>query len=386
MLTGNRAEYGILRPLIDAIAAAEDLELQLVVTGAHLAPAHGFTVREIEQDGIAIAAKVEMLLDSDTPAGAIKSLGIGTVGLADCFQALSPDYLILLGDRYELLAAASAAIILGIPIGHIHGGELSQGAIDESIRHALTKLAHLHFTAADAYRRRVIQLGESPERVFNVGALAIDRIRAMRPRERAELEAEAGVHFGPKTLLVTYHPATRDRLPADRQIDELLAALARFPDVSLIVSRPNADPGHAAIAQRLEEFASMRDNAVLVNSLGHINYLSCLQLVDGVVGNSSSGLIEAPAVGAGTVNIGCRQDGRLRASSVIDCDSDRYSIEAAIERLFTADFQSSLASVQHPYGDGTAAQSIVRQLRRTDPADLHYKRFHDLSDAVTRDR
>lgn len=363
VVTGSRAEYGLLYWLMKEIQASPMLELQVAATGMHLSPEFGLTYRVIESDGFTIDAKVEMLLSSDTPVGIAKSVGLGIIGFADAFARLKPDIVVLLGDRFETFAAAQAALVARIPVAHLHGGETTEGAIDEAFRHAITKMAHLHFVATEEYRSRVIQLGEAPERVFNFGAAAIDYIERLVPLERKELEETIGFRFGERNLLVTFHPATLEAATAEQQFGELLAALDELPDTHAIFTMPNADAGGRALRAMIERFvAAHPETAMAAESLGQRRYLSVMRLVDGVVGNSSSGLIEAPSLRAGTINIGDRQRGRAKAASVIDCEPTRASIRAALTRLFSADFRASLQQVVSPYGERPPATRIAQVL------------------------
>lgn len=378
-VTGTRAEYGLLRWLLQDLKNDSRVELRIVAAGMHLAPEFGLTYKEIEADGFTVDRKLEMLLASDSGVGMAKSAGLGLLGFADAYADLRPDLLVLLGDRFEILAAASAALLMRIPIAHIHGGELTEGAVDDAIRHAVSKMAALHFAAAEPYCRRLIQMGEPPQRVHNVGGLGVDAILRTPKMERAELEASLGFTFGERNLLVTFHPATAEDGDPLAQCEELLAALDTLPDCKLIITLPNADAGGRAIAARLTEYAQARPERVCAHtSLGARRYLSCLALVDGVVGNSSSGLLEAPVFGIGTVNIGSRQQGRLRAASVIDCPPEREAIAAAIARLFSDNFRNQLAGIYNPYGQGGAAARIAQVLATIPLAELRGKTFHDL--------
>lgn len=384
IVTGTRAEYGLLRALALAVRDAPVLQLQLLVTGSHLSPEFGLTYREIEADGLAIDAKVEMLLSADTASATAKSMGLGMIGYGDAFERLRPDLVLLLGDRFEVLAAASAALVAAIPVAHVHGGETTEGAFDESIRHAVTKMSHLHFVAAAAYRQRVIQLGEAPERVFQVGGLGVDAIRRLQLLDRGALEQAIGFELAPRNLLVTFHPVTLEAHSAEHQMQELLAALDALdaePCTHLIFTMPNADSGSRALARMVDDFVTTRPHARAFASLGQLRYLSCLQLVDGVVGNSSSGLIEAPSLGTGTVNIGERQRGRLQAPSVIDCAPERGAIRAAIARLYTPDFMRIAAARANPYGEGGAVEKIIQVLTHHPLDGILKKPFHDIGAA-----
>ncbi len=379
VVTGSRAEYGLLHWLMKEIRASAKLELQVVATGMHLAPEFGLTWRAIEADGFHIHKKVEMLLSSDTPAGIAKSMGLGLIGFADALAELQPHILIVLGDRFELLAAAAAALVARIPVAHLHGGESSEGAYDEAIRHCLTKMSHLHFTAAEKYRRRVIQLGEDPRRVFNVGGLGLDNVRKLKLLSRAKLEAELGFKFGERNLLVTFHPVTLEEATADAQFAELLAALEARPGLRVIFTKPNADVGGRALIRGIDDFVARHaGRAAAFVSLGQLKYLSALKHVDGVVGNSSSGLIEAPAFHIGTINIGERQRGRLQAESVINCAPQRAAILKALDRLYSPEFRRELPGVRNPYGTGGASRRIVKVLESFPLQGILKKNFCDL--------
>jgi UDP-hydrolysing UDP-N-acetyl-D-glucosamine 2-epimerase len=363
VVTGTRADYGLLRELMRQVAANQALALQIAVTGMHLAPEFGLTVNQIEADGLPVDEKVEMLLSSDTVAGVGKSMGLGTIGFADALQRLDPDILVVLGDRFEILAAAMAALVARIPIAHIHGGETTEGAFDESIRHALTKMAQWHFVAAEPYRKRVVQLGESPDRVFVSGAPGLDGLSRATLMDRAALAASLGIPLGELLFLVTYHPATRgDRNPEAAQA-ELLAALDAFPQASVILTLPNADPAGRGLAQQALAWCRANSGrAAGVPSLGQQRYLSAMALADITIGNSSSGLIETPALKRATVNIGPRQQGRLKASSVIDAREDRDDIVRAIRQALSPEFRQTLPDTVSLYGQGNASSMIAATL------------------------
>ena len=378
VVTGSRAEYGILQGLIKEIQESQILELQLVVAGMHLSPEFGLTYREIEQDGFRISRTVDMQLTSDTSVGIARSLGLGTIGFGEAFHALKPDLLVLLGDRFELLAAASAALVALIPIAHIHGGELTEGAYDDAIRHSITKMAHLHFTASEAYSSRVKQLGEQPTKVFCVGALGIDNIVRLPLLRKDEVEKYIGLSLKGKSLLVTWHPETLRPERTCEDFQNLLDVLRTYESINIIFTKSNADNEGRRINQMIDEFVSIcPDNVVAYTSLGQLRYLSTLKYVTGVVGNSSSGIIEAPSLQKGTVNIGNRQLGRLRATSVIDSQPDVTSIQNAIERLFSREFQSALPTVSNPYGEGDVASKIVSVLETCSLDGILRKRFFD---------
>jgi UDP-hydrolysing UDP-N-acetyl-D-glucosamine 2-epimerase len=381
VVTGARADYGLLYWLLREIETERTLELQLAVTGMHLSPEFGLTVREIEADGFLIAERVEMLLSSDTPVGVAKAIGLGVIGFADAFARLRPDILVVLGDRFEVLAAAQAALVARIPIAHLHGGETTKGTFDEAIRHSITKMAHLHFVAAEPYRRRVIQLGEDPARVFNVGAPGLDHIRRTTLLDRAAFERSIEFEMGQPTFLVTYHPATLVERSAADGARELLRALDRFETARVLFTRTNADTGGRAVNELLEAYVEAHPKrARLFTSLGQQRYLSALRLVDLVVGNSSSGVIEAPAFGVPTVNIGPRQEGRLRAASVIDSAEDADAIAAAIERAMSPRFRAELEGMASPYGEGDTARRVVEVLLAVEIGEgLVMKRFFDVA-------
>lgn len=377
VVTGTRAEYGLLYWLMKEILSDADLHLQLVVTGMHLSPEFGLTYKIIEEDGFTIDAKVEMQLSSDTPVGIAKSIGLGTIGFADVFERLSPDILVLLGDRCEILAAAQAALTAKIAIAHIHGGELTEGAIDESIRHAVTKLSHLHFVAAEVYRKRVVQLGEQPDKVFTVGAPGLDNLKRLPLMSRSDFEDSIGFKLGQINFLVTYHPATLGELSPAIATQELLAALDQYPEARIIFTRPNSDTLGREINKVIDEYVE-RDPArsIVITSMGQVRYLSALHHVDVVIGNSSSGIIEAPACRVPTVNIGDRQKGRLKATSIIDCLENRDSIASAINNALSSSFCEMVKSTPSLYGSGDVA-SKIKDILKVAPITV-IKRFYDI--------
>ncbi len=379
VVTGSRADYGLLRWVIEGIRDSSKLHLQLVTSGMHLSPEFGLTWREIEADGFVIDRRVETLLSSDTPVGIAKSMGLGMIGFADTYAELEPDLVLVLGDRYEIFAAAAAAMTACIPIAHLHGGETTEGAIDEAIRHSITKMSHLHFVSTEEYRHRVIQLGELPAHVFLVGGLGIDSILRLPLLSQEELEESLELQFAKRNLLVTFHPVTLEVGTAAEQMAELLAALDNLEETNLIFTMPNADTDGRILIRMVEDFVERHTNAYAFTSLGQLRYLSCLQYVDGVVGNSSSGLAEVPSFKKGTVNIGDRQKGRARAASVIDCEPECASIGAAIDHLYSREFQSSLADVRNPYGSGGGSQMIVDVIESISVESLVKKPFFDLN-------
>jgi GDP/UDP-N,N'-diacetylbacillosamine 2-epimerase (hydrolysing) len=378
VVTSTRADYGLLRWMMEGIRDAPDLELQVLVTGAHLSPVFGLTYREIEADGFRIDRKIDIELDSDTSVGVTRSMGLALQGAGVALQELRPDLLVLLGDRYEILAAASAAAISRVPIAHLHGGETTEGAFDEAMRHAITKMSHLHFVAAEPYRQRVVQMGEHPDKVFLVGGLGVDSINRHHLLGRHELEASMDFRFQARNLLVTFHPVTLEDSTGTAQMTELLAALESLHDTGLIFTMPNADTGNRSIFALIERFVASHANAKSYTSLGQLRYFSCIAQVDGVVGNSSSGLAEVPTFRKGTINIGDRQRGRLKADSVIDCEPERGAIRMAIERLYSTSFQAALPRAVNPYGDGGASEKVVEILRRYPLDGVLKKSFYAL--------
>ena len=379
VVTGTRAEYGLLYRLMKLIDKDPKLELQIIATGMHLSSEFGLTYKEIEKDGFIINRKIEMLLSADSPSAISKSTGLGLLGLGDAYNELEPDIIVVLGDRFEILAASIAALYAKIPIAHIHGGETTIGVFDEAIRHSITKMSWWHFVAANEYLKRVIQLGEDPKRVFNVGALGIDAIKKTKLLSKNELMKRTGIKFGRKNLLITFHPETLEKQISQEHFKSLLEVLANLKHCYLIFTMPNADPGGRVIKRMINNFISTHEErCISFTSMGHLNYLSTMQFVDGVVGNSSSGLIETPAFNIGTINIGDRQKGRLKAKSVIDCKPTMASIKQAVQTLYSKDFQNILSTVANPYGEGNVTKKIITVLRKTIlPGELK-KEFYDL--------
>ena len=380
VVTGGRPDYGLLRWLMEDIRSDARLALQVAVTGMHLAPEFGSTVHEIEADGFAIDARIDVQLADDTPVSIAKSVGFGVSGFANALQQLRPDLLVVLGDRFEILAAVQAAMLARIPIAHIHGGELTEGAVDDAIRHAVTKMSHLHFAAAEPYRRRIVQMGEAPDRVFTIGAPGVDNVKRVVPLDRRAFEAAIGMELRTPAFLVTYHPVTLSDEAETDGADALLTSLDCFDESRIIFTRPNADAGGKAIAVAIDRYVAARPGrSVVFASLGQQRYLSALAHVDVVIGNSSSGLIEAPAAGVPTVNIGDRQNGRLRSPSVIDCAPDADSISNAIRQALTPEFRGIAKTATPAYGAGDAARRIC-EILATFPLDrLARKAFHDVA-------
>jgi GDP/UDP-N,N'-diacetylbacillosamine 2-epimerase (hydrolysing) len=382
VITGSRAEYGLLGPLMQKINKDPQFLLQLIVTGMHLSPEFGSTFLEIEADGFRIDRKVEILLSSDTGIGMGKSVGLGVISFVDAFAELKPDLVIVLGDRFEILAAVTAALFVHTPILHLHGGEVTEGALDDSMRHAITKMSHVHCVATEEYRQRVIQLGEQPEKVYCVGGLGVDAIQQTQVVDRDELEVALDFKFRSRNLLVTFHPTTLSDVPVESQVSELLAALEDLSDTGLIFTLPNADAGGRKVITKLQSFVAAHPNARAYPSLGQQRYLSCMAHCDGVIGNSSSGLLEAPTLKKGSINIGERQHGRLQASSVINCRAERSEIKIAIQKLYSPAFYAILADVKNPYGDGGASTRIVDIIKALDFDGILQKSFYNLPSAI----
>jgi len=379
VVTGSRAEYGLLYWLLKEIQSDARLDLQLVVTGMHLSPEFGMTVRQIEADGFVPDARVDMLVSSDTPAGIAKSIGLGVIGFADALARLSPDLLVILGDRFEILAAAQAAMVARIPMAHIHGGELTEGLIDEAIRHSLTKMSHLHFVAAERYRERVIQLGESPDRVWNVGAPGLDAIRRLPRMDRSRLSESVGFDLMAPYFLVTYHPVTLTDSGREG-VDALFGALAEFPEYRVLITGANADTGNSVVYQAIQAFSVANPARVcFVASLGQHFYLNALAHAEVVVGNSSSALIEAPSFRIPTVNIGDRQRGRIRASTVIDVPEEQKAIAEGIRKAISSSFRTGVKDAVSPFGDGHAAERMREVLAQHPLEGLLLKRFRDIA-------
>jgi len=377
--TGTRAEYGLLKPLIDKIKMSPDLKLQLLVTGAHLSPEFGLTYKQIEEDGLKIDAKVEMLLSSDTAEGITKSMGLGMIGYADAFGNLLPDLLIILGDRYEMLSIASAAIIFKIPIVHIHGGEITEGAYDDAIRHAITKLSHLHFTSTETYRQRVIQLGEKPERVFNVGAIGLDNVHSLSLMSKEQMEEELQVKFKQFNYVIAFHPETLAKMSVEAQFQNLLDAIEGEMDSFFVFTKANADTNGRIINQMIESFVSKNtEKSAMFSSLGSLKFLSLMRLTDAIVGNSSSGIIEAPSLNTATINIGDRQRGRIQALSVVNCSPDQYQISDAFKKIKSKEFKRILERIKNPYGSGNTSAKILDVLQSIHPECLTIKTFYDI--------
>jgi GDP/UDP-N,N'-diacetylbacillosamine 2-epimerase (hydrolysing) len=378
VVTGTRAEYGLLYWLMKEIEADKALELQLIVTGMHLSPEFGLTYKEIEKE-FKINKKIEMLLSSDSAIGISKSMGLAQISFAEAYEDLKPDILVVLGDRYEIFSAVSSAMIANIPITHLHGGETTEGAFDESIRHCITKMSHLHFTATDEYRNRVIQLGEHPSRVFNVGGLGIDNIKKLELLSKEKFEQSIDFKLNKKNILITFHPVTLESSTAKEQFQILLDVVDKLEDTNIIFTKANSDTDGRVINSMIDEYVVKNSHkSVGFTSLGQLRYLSALQYVDAMVGNSSSGLAEAPSFKIGTINIGDRQKGRIMAESVIDCDSSFNAIVQAFTQLYSKEFNQKLANCENPYGNGGASLKIKNRLKAIYLENILKKQFYDL--------
>lgn len=378
VITGTRAEYGLLRWIMQGIKDDSHLSLQLIVTGTHLSNEHGLTYKFIEEDGFNIDYKVDNLTVLDSAVDIAKSISLAVFGFAEALDKLKPDLIVVLGDRFEIFSAVSAALVAKIPVAHIHGGELTEGSYDDAFRHSITKMAHLHFVAAESYRQRVIQLGEKPEHIFLVGGLGIDNIKRLQLLGKNNLESLLGFKFDSKNLLITFHPATLDNIAPEMQMKELLAVFSELKDTKLIFTLPNEDNGSRSLIKMVKNFVNEKSNAHVFESLGQLNYLSLIAHVDAVVGNSSSGLTEVPTFRKGTINIGSRQRGRLEAKSVINCEPIRESIFNALDKLYSAEFQKNLRNITNPYGEGGASEKVVKVLKECNLTDITRKIFNDL--------
>ena len=380
VVTATRAEYGLLKCLLDDIKADNDLDLQIIATGTHLSPEFGLTSKQIEGDGFTVNKKIEVLLSSDTPVGVSKSMGLAQISFAEAFDELKPDIVVVLGDRYELIPIVSAANIARIPVAHLSGGEMTEGAMDEMFRHAITKLSQLHLTAMDEYTHRVIQMGEQPSSVYTVGEIGLDNLMRMKLMSRSDFENSIGCGLKKRNILFTYHPeTTQDITKTETDFSKILLSLDRLEDTLLIFTKANADVGGRLINKMIDEYiAQNKDRAICFASLGQLRYLSTLKYVDAVVGNSSSGIVEAPSFKIATINIGNRQRGRIRASSILDVDVNEDKIFNAIQRIYTSEFREILKDTTNPYGQGNSSHKVVHVLKQVDLSSLKMKRFYDI--------
>lgn len=381
IITGTRAEYGLLCPLIKKINEDEQLNLQLVVTGMHLSPEFGLTYKQIEEDGYKIDEKVEILLSSDTSIGISKSMGLAMISFSEVFDRLKPDMVIVLGDRYEIFSAVSVANISRMPVCHLHGGETTEGAFDENLRHSITKMSYLHFTSTEEYRKRVIQLGESPDRVFNVGAIGIENIKKMNLLSKEELERSIDFKLDKKYAIVTFHPVTLENNTAKNQFKELLLALDSIKDLKVIFTKANSDTDGRIINNMIDEFVlTDKERFISFTSMGSLRYLSAIKYSNVVIGNSSSGIVEVPSFNKPTINIGDRQKGRIQAKSIINCDPVKQEIEKAIEKALSKEFLENIKDIKNPYGDGNVSNKIMEKIKyflENDKINLK-KKFYDL--------
>lgn len=373
VFTGTRAEYGLLKWLITDINSHKDLVLQLLASGTHLSPEFGETKKHIIQDGFDISEEVEITLSSNTPVGTLKSMGLGLIGYSEALNRMQPDVLVILGDRTEALAAAQAAMILRVPIAHIHGGEVTEGAYDDAIRHSITKMSSVHFTSTEEHRNRVIQLGEHPNQVLNVGAVGLETFKRLTLMSLEALSESLNFSFEKPFFLVTYHPETLGSDKPEAAISELLKALDTFEQFQVIITYPNSDDGGRAIIPLIESYAAKHSERVFsIRSLGQLRYLSALKHAAAVIGNSSSGIIEAPSCNTPTINIGNRQKGRTAATSVLHCNANQESIEAAIKQAISTNWDNTT----NPYGTGDSSKAILEKLQATTLTTS--KQFHDL--------
>lgn len=379
-VTGSRAEYGLLSNIMRFVAEDKNSILQIIATNMHLSPDYGLTYREIEADGFTINRKVEMLLASDTANATTKSVGLATIGFADAYEDLKPDLLVVLGDRFEILSAVTAALLYKIPVAHLHGGEITEGAYDDAIRHAITKMSHLHFTSTEVYRNRVIQMGENPSRVFNVGAVGVDNILSLPLLSKEELEDSLNFRLGEKSLLITYHPVTLGSSSAEDQIRDLLESLEPFlNEYKMIFTMPNSDTNGKVIKQQILEFVKKHpERSISFDSLGLRRYLSALKYVTAVAGNSSSGIIEVPSFGIPTLNIGDRQKGRICADSVLHCGISKQEITAGIRQILSPEFLEQSKKTANPYYKAGTAKAVAEKLCSFPLNDLIVKSFYDL--------
>jgi len=379
IVTGSRADYGLLRWVMQGIHDTPELTLQVVATGMHLSPEFGMTIQEIRADGFEPDETIEILLSSDTPAAICKSMGLAMIGYGEALQRLKPDMVVVLGDRFETFCMAAAAQVCRVPLAHIHGGETTEGAIDEAFRHSITKMSHLHFASCEVYRQRIIQLGEAPDRVFNVGALGVENIRRTSLTERSELADAIGFNLERPYFLVTFHPVTLEKETSEGQFQSLLDALDSFPEFNVIFTKANADTDGRVINRLIDEYAEIRpERCIAGTSLGVHRYLSAMKYATAVIGNSSSGIVEAPSFKIPTVNIGDRQKGRVRAESVVDCEPSAVSIEAAIHEGISPEFQQKLKDTENPYEKSGTASEIVSTIAAFDLAGLLKKKFYNI--------
>ncbi|MFV0226383.1 UDP-N-acetylglucosamine 2-epimerase [Empedobacter falsenii] len=379
VVTATRAEYGLLKPLMLALKNDNQFSLQVLVTGAHLSPEFGYTYKQIEDDGFTIDQKIEMLLSADTSTSIVKTMGLGMIGFADALEKLNPDALVVLGDRYEMLAIAASATVMKIPIIHLYGGDITEGAYDDAFRHAITKLSNLHFTSTEEYRKRVIQMGENPINVFNVGAIGIDNIKNLNLLSKEKLGQELDVEWNKNVYQITYHPETLSNTSSEKLFKELLNALDELEDSTLIFTKANADTDGRIINQMIDDYVSKnKDKAKAFSSLGSLRFLSLLSFCDGVIGNSSSGIVEVPTFKIPTINIGNRQKGRIQSTSIINCNTNKEAIVEAINFSKSEGFKNILHASNNPYGEGKTTNKIMETLKKSDFISLKIKSFYNI--------
>lgn len=382
ILTATRAEYGLLSPIIHGLEKVNGFEVRVVATGAHLSQEFGMTYREIENDGVKIHKKIEILLNADSSTAVSKSMGLAMISFADYFEQSKPDVLLVLGDRYETLAVCCVAVNMGIPIVHLYGGETTEGAIDEAIRHSITKMSYFHFTSTEAYRKRVIQLGEAPDRVFDVGAIGVENALKVKLLSKKELEESIKYKLDNPYAVVTYHPVTLEVECAEQQFEQLLSALDSVSDMKYIFTKANADYKGRVINEKIEQYVKNHDNAVVYDSLGTVRYLSAVKFACMVIGNSSSGIVEVPSFGVPTINIGNRQKGRIQGKSIINCEPIQKEIIGAMKKARSIEFLKDINEIHNPYGDGETTDKIIKILQeKLLNSDINLqKKFYDIGD------
>ena len=377
-ITGTRAEYGLLSRLMLCVKKDKKFKLNIIATGMHLSKKFGLTYKEIESDGFKIDEKVNIDLKFDTPNGIINSIGVGMTGFVGAYKKLKPNIIVVLGDRYEIFAAVIAAYFSRIPIVHLHGGEATEGLTDEALRHSITKMSHFHFVAAEEYKKKVIQLGENPKRVFCVGGLGVDNIKHLTLLSKKELEKDLNLKFNNKNLLISFYPETLNKFSAKKQFNEIILALKKFNNINLIFTMPNSDLEGQVIFRMIKDFVKKNKNAHSFTSMGHLRFLSCLKYIDGIIGNSSSGLLEMPSFKKGTINVGDRQRGRLKATSVINVKANKSEIIKGINTLYSKRFQAKIKNTKNPYGEGGASNKIIKLLEKIKLKNILKKKFYSL--------
>jgi GDP/UDP-N,N'-diacetylbacillosamine 2-epimerase (hydrolysing) len=378
VISGSRADYDLLKPIMRCIYEDPQLTLQFIVTGAHLSPEFGSNYKIIECDKFSVDWNLEILMSSDTPTGTAKSIGLGLIGFAEAFSKLSPDLIIVLGDRYEIFAAVSAALIFKIPVAHIHGGEITVGSFDESLRHSISKMSHLHFVSTESYYKRVIQLGENPKNVFYVGALGVENSKQYKLLSKQKVEKLLSFEFAEKNLLVTFHPSTSSNGSNLKDIKELLLSLGSLKTTNLFFTLPNADPESRIIINEISKFCEKNSNAKAYASMGQLLYFSCIKYVDAVIGNSSSAIIEVPSFKKPSINIGDRQHGRVQAKSIVNCLPERSSINSAIQLIYSKEFQLILKHLKNPYDNGDTSKKILKIIKKQKLTNITKKYFYDI--------